>query len=403
MESDSLQVYYVNKYGVSAEDPMVSVSVMLLYALAKTGVSTTLIASGNSSGPCDGHLLKDQFGLDLISNFGIQQCKRVFFKKLRLTPLFYLRGCAHILRHRRPGSKIFVISRNTTFLPWLVAMKLLFGCKVLFESHAYHGTRTVPGMPGIGKRKLFGMSNQFRWIERIFLNRCNALLCQASLQRDLYVSDFVRIPTAVIPLGSRECSNTSGSALEINRPMRKVIAYVGNSFPYVDHDILFKALSQCKDLGLSLVWIGLQDSEKSRITDSANTYGVAGACDFKGWMAHPSMMEILQNEAGAGIVLYKPCLHTAAMVSPTKIFDYFAAGLPVIGPSMPSVTDHVRDGEDGAIYDPGDAASLAEGLRKVFSDERNYRRLSAHALTAAQKCTWENRAAMLRTFIETVA
>jgi glycosyltransferase involved in cell wall biosynthesis len=243
------------------------------------------------------------------------------------------------------------------------------------------------------------MSNQYRIIERIFLNACDGLLCQSELQRELYAKDFVRIPAAVIPLGAQIHCTTSTGTVANNPPIKKKVAYIGNCFNYVDSNVILDALSLFNGLGVTLLWIGLQESEQERIKNDARIRGIDALCDLRGWMPHQSMIELLRNEAGAGIVLYKPSLHIA-MVSPTKIFDYFAAGLPVIGPNMPSVANYVRNGEEGVLYESENALSLAEALETVFENETTYHKMRAHATAAAKKCSWENRADALRSFVD---
>ena len=164
--------------------------------------------------------------------------------------------------------------------------------------------------------------------------------------------------------------------------MRKKIVYIGNYFLHLDADIIFDALAQCKNQGITFLWVGLQESERLRLMKEAATRGIGGLCDFTGWMGHQSMLERLRSEAGAGIILYRPSLHCSALVSPTKIFDYFAAGLPVIGPDFPSVTDHVRNGVDGAIYKAGNVSSLVKAIEDIFADEINYRTLRMNAMAS---------------------
>jgi glycosyltransferase involved in cell wall biosynthesis len=399
MDKSVFEVYYVNKFSWVDSDAMASVSTFSMYALAKAGVKTTLIAEGNPGTDCES-ILRERFGLEPDSNFSVRLFKRTIFKKTRFTSLLYLRACAAILHHRRRNVKTMVISRNTTFLPWLVALKRLFGCTVFFESHAYHGMCTLPGIPAGGGRKTFSMPNQYYWIERLFINGCDGLICQAGLQRELYVKDFVRIPTEVIPHGSQLRSGSYTGAPEERRPMRKKIAYIGNYFLHLDADIILDALMQCKDRGISFLWIGMLESDRPRFMEEAARRGIGEVCEFTGWMPHQSMLERLRSEAGAGIILYRPLRHNCALISPTKIFDYFAAGLPVIGPDFPSVTDHVRNGIDGVLYKAGNVSSLVKAIGELFADEPSYRTLQMNATAAARRCSWENRTEKFIAFAE---
>ncbi len=181
---------------------MATVSTMLMYALAKIGSKVTLIADGDPTTDSN-TLLRERFALEEISNFHIHLFKRTIFNKVKCTPWFYTRACAYILRNRRRDMKTVVISRHTIFLPWLVALKWLFGCTVLFESHCYHGRCSLRGISEPVNSKVFRIPDQYRWMERMFLNACDGLLCQSKLQQEIYIKDFVRVPTVIIPHGRR--------------------------------------------------------------------------------------------------------------------------------------------------------------------------------------------------------
>ena len=83
---------------------------------------------------------------------------------------------------------------------------------------------------------------------------------------------------------------------------------------------------------------------------------------------------------------------TAALVSPTKIFDYFAAGLPVIAPSMPSITDFVCQMKQGILYTPGCTESLASAIHELFLDPVRYISMQEQCIKAALRYSWKNRA-----------
>jgi glycosyltransferase involved in cell wall biosynthesis len=399
-QSDS-EVYFVNKYSWLSQYPMVSVSIMRMYALAKTGITCTLIAEGDPATDWAAQL-QERFGLDAIPTFRVQLFRRTLFGRVRFTPKMYLQACVHIARSCHRRKRTIVISRNTTFLPWLVVLRVLCRCVVIFESHAYHGDLTMAGFPARHKRRLFCMSNQYRLVERVFLNSCDGLVCQSQVQQQLYVKDYVRIPTAVIPLGAPEYDNGGGGGSGAHSPMRKIAACIGKYFKYVDSDTMLDAVTQCRDLGVSLLWIGLQEAERGHILSEVRKRGMEDLCDLRGWMPHRAMLELLSREAGVGIVSYEPTFHTYAMVSPTKVFDYFAAGLPVIGPDMPSVADHVRNGQDGILYEPGNASSLAGALKAVFANEAEYREMRIRAAESGRRCSWDRRAEELSAFIRRI-
>jgi glycosyltransferase involved in cell wall biosynthesis len=58
--------------------------------------------------------------------------------------------------------------------------------------------------------------------------------------------------------------------------------------------------------------------------------------------------------------------------SPLKIFEYMAAGLPVVTPRLERLAHIVRDGREGVLYDSGNAEGLAQAIERLTdSGERD--------------------------------
>lgn len=64
--------------------------------------------------------------------------------------------------------------------------------------------------------------------------------------------------------------------------------------------------------------------------------------------------------------------------SPLKVFEYMAAGLPVVAPAIDRLGRIVRDGQEGILYDAGDPAALAAAV-ETLCDPAQRRRLGAAA------------------------
>ena len=74
-----------------------------------------------------------------------------------------------------------------------------------------------------------------------------------------------------------------------------------------------------------------------------------------------------------GLVLFQPAPnHDYAM--PTKLFEYMAAGLPVIVSSTLRIyRDIVKEYRCGILVDPTDCADIAAAMCRVFSDSAEAR------------------------------
>jgi glycosyltransferase involved in cell wall biosynthesis len=92
--------------------------------------------------------------------------------------------------------------------------------------------------------------------------------------------------------------------------------------------------------------------------------------------------------------------HFAYYASPIKLFEYMAAGCVVLASSLPGTAEVVRDGESALLVPPGDAAALADAIRRLVADRDLCERLRAQARRDVEQYAWAVRAARIRAFVE---
>jgi glycosyltransferase involved in cell wall biosynthesis len=75
--------------------------------------------------------------------------------------------------------------------------------------------------------------------------------------------------------------------------------------------------------------------------------------------------------------------------SPLKIFEYMAAGLPVVASRIGQIPEVIRDGTHGLLCPPGDAAAVAAALCRLKEDPDLGARLGRAARAhVVQHYTW---------------
>lgn len=93
-------------------------------------------------------------------------------------------------------------------------------------------------------------------------------------------------------------------------------------------------------------------------------------------------------QADVGVSLLEDSCENHRLALPNKLFEYLAAGLPVVVSDLPEMATLVRDRGVGWTADPADPKSVARALRAAI-DASDDAGLRARVDTAASELTWE--------------
>jgi glycosyltransferase involved in cell wall biosynthesis len=101
--------------------------------------------------------------------------------------------------------------------------------------------------------------------------------------------------------------------------------------------------------------------------------------------------EVIANAASAtiGLIPYEPVGLNNTYTTPNKLFDYMAAGLPVVASRLPELVRFVEGGSMGATFEPGDPTALAAAINGLLEDGGRYEAMKGRALMMSRRYTWE--------------
>jgi glycosyltransferase involved in cell wall biosynthesis len=120
-------------------------------------------------------------------------------------------------------------------------------------------------------------------------------------------------------------------------------------------------LSAAGDMRFGAVLIG-DGPERAAAERAARQ---APGVTFTGAIAHERLPACLAA-ADIGVAPFDPVKHAPLQLgfywSPLKIFEYMAAGLPVVAPALPRIGKLVEHGREGLLYDPADPRALDRTL-----------------------------------------
>src|SRR5207247_281275 len=112
-----------------------------------------------------------------------------------------------------------------------------------------------------------------------------------------------------------------------------------------------------------------------------------GAVEFTGSVDANEVPPLLAS-MDVGVAPYPKLAHF--YFSPLKVYEYMAAGLPVIASRLGQLKKLIEHGENGFLTAPGDDAELAAALGQLHSDAALRQRLGQAARNLVQReHTWD--------------
>lgn len=180
---------------------------------------------------------------------------------------------------------------------------------------------------------------------RLFLSPSRFLIDKFSEYKFPYPISY--LPNPLIPFPS----DYSLTPISHDAPF----VFIGRLSPEKGVDVLIRALALLGDS--SLLRIVGEGLEKERLQALARDLGVESRVEFLGYLSG----EALGRVRAEARVLLVPSLWYENM--PYALTEALGAGKVVIGARMGGITERIRDGENGFLFDPTNAEELAEKMR----------------------------------------
>jgi len=103
--------------------------------------------------------------------------------------------------------------------------------------------------------------------------------------------------------------------------------------------------------------------------------------------------------ADVGLSLVLPLDVTHRLASPTKLFEYLEAGLPVIGSDVPEIHDVLTDWRCGLLVDSAKPDEIASAFVRLATDSSVRTALAKNARVAATNLGWSEEQKVLVDFV----
>jgi glycosyltransferase involved in cell wall biosynthesis len=233
----------------------------------------------------------------------------------------------------------------------------------------------------------------------------------AGLAEELVGRFGARPRLAVVPDGARivDRSGIHETQMRAPRPEPRApeppapitVAYAGHLYAWKGVDVLLDGLARLAGVRGLIVGGHEQEPDLARLREQAARLGIGDRVSFTGQVP-PSDVPAMLSRADVLALPNPPSAISTHATSPLKLFEYMAARRAIVASDLPSIREVLADDVTALLVVPGDADSLADGIRRLARDSSLRERLAGAAFGAVAEYSWSRRAERLETLFSEV-
>ncbi len=187
---------------------------------------------------------------------------------------------------------------------------------------------------------------------------------------------------------------------EEGRPRKKgKVVYVGQLYGWKGVGNLIEAVRYLPEEELHFIGGGKERVQELRA--KTKEMGVEDRIIFHGQISPTEVRKLLADAAVAVLPLTRNDVQATRYTSPLKLFEYMAAGVPIVASDLPSVREILTDGVNALLVEPDNPQALAQGVRQIVAPGLG-ERLAKKAKEDVLNYTWDRRAERLTRFLRSL-
>jgi len=364
--------------------------------MAQAGIRTHLIVPQSSKAKTQeflrNHPASSVPGLRITDIKGLDRRKGLF--RFSWRGLFYRNAYEYLVELNSATPIDVVISRDLRFLDFYLSRSRRL--PAVYEAHNFYAD--VEGKwpdPELVEGHKLRQEQKLAEVERGVVGNVHSLIFLSRAMKKAFEDHYRKMAPSVV-------AHSGLHAQPLDRlpsPESRTVCYVGKLHPHKGLRLLLQAVAKMPG-DVSLLVVG-GDAYLEENREMARSLGIDRRCRFSGFVPNHRIPELLAD-CSVGAVPLMDCFYNRYLTSPMKVFDYIAAGLPLVAPDFPLFEEILTHEENALFFAPNSADDLARCLSVLLEDRGLYKKLQENQLKLCSKYTWQKRGEIIRGLVEAV-
>ena len=310
-----------------------------------------------------------------------------------------LRFVAHVWRLRRAVERTkpdVVHAHDADALQSAGPAAARLGVPLVYDSHELWLGRTARG-----RSRVYDLLNRawYGLVERRYARRAALVLVAnpgvaPELERRYGIRGVRHVanyPVEAEPVTARDLRSLAGAASVPEEA--PIVLYLGAVMAHRGVEEVVRALADVA--GAHLVCLGAAGSHLDVVRAEVARLGLGERVHLVPPVPSAEVVPYA-GSASVGVSLVQPASLSYRLALPNKLFQYMAAGLPVLASDFPDVRAVVESSGAGIVVDPTDVAAVARALRELLADPARARAMGdAGRHAVRERFNWAEAAAEL--------
>jgi glycosyltransferase involved in cell wall biosynthesis len=295
------------------------------------------------------------------------------------------------------GRPDVVLTRDLGVASFLLRIPTGLRPPLVYESHGY-APEVAQALPALvstarppGTRKLARLQHREA---AVWKNAEGYVTITQGLADHLSERCGARDDVSVVPDGVRLEDDATPPGPCPAPDARPLVVYAGHLYAWKGVDILIEALAALPEADGLIVGGHDREPDLGRVRALAGRLDLGSRVTFAGLLDPPLVRAALATASVLALPNPESAISTR-FTSPLKLFEYMAAGRPIVASDLPAIREVLTPDVDAVLVKPGDPAALAAGIRRVLGDPAFASRLAGAAFARVRTFTWDRRAALL--------